>query len=209
MGNPPVNTRQATSGMPWEYWFPGDEDAGWHFNDGGLWGRVWLVIEPEIYFRDPCVHPNLSADRLEVSWRRWKNGGGRSGGFVGEIASGRILSPSSEALLLGCDTNDGQRCLPLECGTRWSPDCPALYELEGEVGAFSMPRWTRLAKCFWAAGLYRLRAIVPFQPEPALSVGGGPVGATVSPQPFGLRAIGHSSRRSAPPPPPQHRPDSF
>lgn len=106
--------------------------AGWYYNYGGIWGRVWLETLPAVHLADLWALPNLQTGVMEIGWKI--RNAGRPADCVLEFSviqqrSGRQVRSFSDETTAVPGESSATVQLPLEGLALWSPDTPVLYTL--------------------------------------------------------------------------------
>ncbi len=109
--------------------------AGWYYNYGGLWGKVWLEILPAAHFSDLSVTPSLEKGRLDIAWQASTGENSEEISLFFEIIepdSGRTLK-IGQRVVIGEGTDAGEFSLNISDLEEWHPDAPVLYDLQASI----------------------------------------------------------------------------
>jgi len=109
--------------------------AGWYYNYGGLWGKVWLEMLPPVHFTELSVSPSLENSRLDISWTAARGEESEEASLFFEVIepeSGRTLKIGQRAI--SSDAPDsGEFSLGIDDLAEWHPDAPVLYDLQASI----------------------------------------------------------------------------
>jgi len=109
--------------------------AGWYYNYGGLWGKVWLEVLPPVHFLDLSITPSLKNERLNISWQAAVGEGSEETSLFFEViepASGRTLK-IGQRVIASDAADSGEFSLSISGLSEWHPDAPVLYDLQASI----------------------------------------------------------------------------
>ncbi len=97
--------------------------AGWYYNYGGLWGKVWLEMLPPEHFVDLAITPSFENKRLNISWQAAGSEVPEETSLVFEVIepnSGRTLK-IGQTVVSGDAPNSGEFSLAIDGLAEWHP----------------------------------------------------------------------------------------